>query len=287
MRKLIALLFLASLCLQSQDQKTEQKGEHTQHSSQYAPLASNKPKSASDTSENEGKQFQPKESPAPTIVNQITVNPKRRDHWDLIEICATCALALVGLVGLIFAFGTLKSTEKAANAARLNAQAVIDNERGWLEVSFGNIKLPKLVTPDILSIFCLFPHVTNRGKTVCKLTEMYITRTFNKSALGLPCPPIYDKTIESSFLSLDLPMFPESPLAPLDRKISMREVNRARSREEMLFVYGYVQYEIKGLPTETTKFTRFCFVYNLPGGYSPLPEGFLMPTGVSEYTKSI
>jgi hypothetical protein len=82
-------------------------------------------------------------------------------------------------------------------------------------------------------------------------------------------------------------MFPESPLAPLDLKISMREVNRARSREEMLFVYGYVQYEIKGLPTETTKFTRFCFVYNLPGGYSPLPEGFLMPTGVSEYTKSI
>ena len=177
-----------------------------------------------------------------------------------------------------------------AKAAQLTAQAVIDSERGWLQVTLGTIQLPTSIAPESLMVFFLFPTVTNKGKTVCRLTEMFLTKRFVKSRLDLPSSPVYEvkgcADSESSVLRDELILAPDFPLTPLGIGISMAEVLKVRDAVETLYVYGYVRYEISGLVSETTRLTRFCFHYHIPGGFTPLPEGFLMPTGLPEYTRA-
>jgi hypothetical protein len=177
-----------------------------------------------------------------------------------------------------------------AKAAQLTAQAVIDSERGWLQVTLGNVQLPTRIDPQSLMAFFLFPTVTNKGKTVCRLTEMFLTKRFVKSRLNLPSSPVYevkgDADSESSVLRDEIILVPDFPLTPLDIGISMREISKVRDAAETLYVYGYVRYEISGSVSQTTRFTHFCFHYHIPGGFNPLPEGFLMPTGLPEYTRA-
>jgi hypothetical protein len=178
-----------------------------------------------------------------------------------------------------------------ARAAHLTAQAVIDSERGWLQVTLGNVQLPTGIAPQSLMAFFLFPTVTNKGKTVCRLTEMFITKRFAKSRLDLPDSPVYEDKggadSETSVLRDEVILVPDFPLTPLGIEISMTEISRIRDAAETLYVYGYVRYEISGPAGQTTRFTRFCFHYHIPGGFNPLPEGFLMPTGLPEYTRAI
>jgi hypothetical protein len=219
-------------------------------------------------------------------------------------VIVTCLLAAVGLVQGYFLFRQARhlhthashfhdlaeSASNNAKAAQLTAQAIIDSERGWLQVTLGNIQLPARIDPQSLMAFFLFPTVTNKGKTVCRLTKMYITKGLAKSRLELPSSPVYEEKTgldsESSVLRDEVIMVPDFPLTPLDIGISMTEINRVRDAVETLYIYGYVSYEISGPLGQTTRFTRFCFHYHIPGGFNPLPEGFLMPTGLPEYTRA-
>lgn len=177
-----------------------------------------------------------------------------------------------------------------ARAAHLTAQAVIDSERGWLQVTLGNVQLPTRIDPQSLMAFFLFPTVTNKGKTVCRLTEMFIAKRFAKSRLDLPHSPVYEDkggaNSETSVLRDEVILVPDFPLTPLGIGISMTEISKVRDAAEALYIYGYVRYEISGPSGQTTRFTRFCFHYHIPGGFNPLPEGFLMPTGLPEYTRA-
>jgi hypothetical protein len=210
-----------------------------------------------------------------------------KDWWDYASVLANCGLVLFALVGSILAYMTVKSTKKAADAALLNAQAVIDSERAWILVTISReALLPEKINPTLLMAYFLSPTVVNRGKSVCKLTWMFVTKRIIKSTSQLPSDPDYSEIPESSVLRDELVLAPESPLTPLSIGISMSEIQRVREGNEALYVYGYVVYEIGAPTSERKKATRFCFVYNIPGGYSPLPEGFLMAAGLPNYTSA-
>ena len=217
----------------------------------------------------------------------LATTPPAKDMWDYASVLANCGLVVFALVGSILAYLTVRSTKKAAEAALMNAQAVIDSERGWIQVTIGSqFQLPRQLDPNLLMAYFLFPTVANRGRSVCKLTRMFITKRVLNSTSTLPSDPDYTETPESSVLRDELVLAPESPLTPLNIGISMGEIRRVRQKGGVLYVYGYVLYEISAPTSEREKATRFCFVYNIPGGFSPLPEGFLMAAGVPNYTLS-
>jgi hypothetical protein len=287
MHRLPIWAFAVCVGLQCHAQDKGTEGQPAHQTNQIGPSTSIPQKPTHPEGQTKGGQLQPNESPCSPVINETGIVPIGKDRWDKAGTVAACVLALLGLVGLRFAYGTLKSTENAADAARLNAQAVIDSERGWVEVTIkSDVTLPPVIDPYSLVVLFVFPTVNNRGKTVCKLTKMYISKTFAVSILNLPSKPVYTENRGSSVLNQELLMFPNSPISPLDIGISMDEINRVRMTKEVLYVYGYALYEINGLPGETSKYTRFCFCYNIPGGYSPLPEGFLMPVGIPSYTET-
>jgi hypothetical protein len=210
-----------------------------------------------------------------------------KDAWDYASVLANCGLVLFALIGSILAYMALRSTQKAADAALLNAQAVIESERGWIQVTISSqAQLPAQLSPNLLTAYFLSPTVVNRGKSVCKLTRMFVTKRVINSTSTLPSNPDYTETPESSVLRDELVLAPESPLTPLSIGISMGDIRRVRAGSEVLYVYGYALYDISAPTSEKQKTTRFCFVYNIPGGFSPLPEGFLMAAGVPNYTSS-
>jgi hypothetical protein len=87
------------------------------------------------------------------------------------------ALVLVGIAGIITAIYTLRtirqqtrSTEKSAKAALLNAQAVINAERAWLDIDL----LP--VRPGESGLYCF--RVWNHGKTPGFVTGRLLGRGY-------------------------------------------------------------------------------------------------------------
>jgi len=201
------------------------------------------------------------------------------------------AWAVILTLGAIVwqAFETRRSVNAARDAAKaslLNARAIVDSERAWVEVTVkSGTTLPQTIPANQLAIWAFFPTVTNSGRTVCRLTGMFIGKRFARSPQELPAIPNYSEA-GASILNAELLLFPDSPQSPLDIKLSMEEVWRVRNSQDSLYIYGYVQYEIPMDSRNPQRQTRFIFVYNIPAGFSALPEGFLVPVGLPEYNRA-
>lgn len=183
------------------------------------------------------------------------------------------------------ALKTAQTAERAADAALLSAQAIIDNERGWIQVICKAI-LPQASQIPVGASYVLFPTVTNQGKTVCHITQMFITKRVVPNDSSLPPRPDFADDVGSSSLLEKLLCVPQSPLTPLGIPISREEIIQARQTRAQLFIYGFVAYEIAGKKGETSRFTRFIFRWHNYHSTSAMPEGFLMPTGCHEYSSA-
>ena len=200
-------------------------------------------------------------------------------NWvDYIYIGASLLIAVTTLVLAGIAWTQAKAAQASAEAARLNAQAVIDSERAWLVVEIG--QLPDIVPkPNEVEILWLAPHIKNYGKTTARIEKISIRQHQIPTKDTLPPEPEY---LEETTVNFVLP--PQVWARPWQLGIPTSDFYAIRQETISLYFYGYVDYKDLG---KEQRQTRFCFRYIVQSGFSPEPSGFYPALNVPEpYTRS-
>jgi hypothetical protein len=165
-------------------------------------------------------------------------------------------------------------TRKAANAALLNAKAVINSERPWVIVKAEPSSYKK-------GGFILTGAV--RGRTPARIVEIYSHRTFVDQPDNLPPSPKYELPV----------IAPKEPLLGDGESFKIAEVNPAALVDEewkakhpnfnsnqFLCFYGIVRYEdCVATGQEKLHETRWCF------SYFAMEDNDLHPIGPEEYCR--
>jgi len=190
------------------------------------------------------------------------------------------ALVLITGGAVWYAKETLKDLKvqtsnagKIAEAALLNAQAVINSERPWVLVTAER--------SEKIGNFLI--KATIKGRTPARITEIYSHRVFVNLPDNLPPSPKYDSPV----------IAPKEPLLGDGESFKIVEVNptflvdeawRAQHPNfapyQFLCFYGIVRYE-DCLATDAKKMheTRWCFSYFAEG------DRDLHPVGPEEYCR--
>lgn len=200
--------------------------------------------------------------------------------WDLYW--PTCALVVVGAVATVTALRTLKGLEeqtgiskRAADAAFLNAQAMINAERPWI-----------VVTAEIRTSGDLVLLATNAGRTPAEVLAHPTKCEMENSVDDLPVPAEYGLEIlvhRKLLLPQEEHEIYRYPLGIIMSENVQMLAEIAESRKRFV-VYGKVRYldvlaETNRNPyliPDSSHETRFCYWYNpalskmLVGG----PEGY-------------
>lgn len=176
MRKYLAVfvLALAVVPLQADDQANQtQQASHSGKPSRPVPAIA--PQQASSQS------VQPAQENHVDADVRIVAAPEK-DRYDKAAFWATLALVFVGFAGIGVGVGTLlilkrqtKATEDAANAALLNAQALIKAERAWImaDLEWPNSSKPTQTVNNSGEPITSVPFLLrcfNEGKTPCWIT---------------------------------------------------------------------------------------------------------------------
>ena len=221
------------------------------------------------------------------------------NNWPLIA---------VAVWGILVAIGTLKvikrqtkATEIAADAARLNAQAVINSERPWIVVTVR----PNPATEDT---FIFQAH--NRGRTPAQFISGNAEKRFVDRPGNMPIPPIYcnecerpNNTLMMPTTEFDIP-FPgldidsfldsgEKPTAafavyPPTGAVNPESIRESRSLAEkmlstndVLMFYGRIIYrDVLNRGNDSIHETRWCYAY-FTNGKRLLTDG---PEEYNSYT---
>jgi hypothetical protein len=197
-----------------------------------------------------------------------------KDWWDRIYICFTGILIAVGIFGVRAAYKTLKAIEaqnahieKSANAALLNAQAVINSERPWI-----------IVLPEKSNNGYRFRAI-NSGRTPADVISYSAEAVCMNSVKELPTEPVYG--VEHKLLPKMLTPKDDSELLTIENFVdAVDECRRAEDRTTFpptgtkipvfyfRVVYTSPLYSARtegndGLPPYET---RMCFYYSLHTG---------------------
>jgi hypothetical protein len=210
----------------------------------------------------------------PMIVN---IPPPAPTPWlmhERIAWGANIVLAVLGYVGIMIALSVLKKIERqtrssetaataaalSAQAALLNAQAVIDAERPWLLIS---------VEPSVGQENAFIVTVTNRGLTPASIAATSEQIRIAVDETHLPAAPEYDKSE------------PTPPLVPIilvpGETSGIKTFSREEARgvcesderfkkvenwDEKIFIYGKVIYrDLIAPPDKQTHETSWCCWY--------------------------
>jgi hypothetical protein len=207
---------------------------------------------------------------APYAQNDRTTNESKSYFSRLFspENLPNIALVVVGIGGIITAICTLRliktqtiDTGIAANAALLNAQAVINTERPWLVVSVHS-------DPYLANGF--FFRITNKGRTPANVVSAYREQKIVDLPDRLRIPPEYSSPMYSPEDNLivadgkweDRPSF--NPEAVISNPAGAREA--FENAAQFLCFYGQVTYrdsfgQRSGDSGE--HYTRWCYVYDV------------------------
>jgi hypothetical protein len=210
----------------------------------------------------------------PMVVN---IPPPAPTPWlmhERIAWGANIVLAVLGYVGIMIALSILKKIERqtrssetaataaslSAQAALLNAQAVIDAERPWLLIS---------VEPSLGQENAFIVTVTNRGLTPASIAATSEQIRIAVDETHLPAAPEYDKSE------------PTPPLVPIilvpGETSGIKTFSREEARgvcesderfkkvenwDEKIFIYGKVIYrDLIAPPDKQTHETSWCCWY--------------------------
>lgn len=194
-------------------------------------------------------------------------------HWYLL---ATIIGVGGGIVGLIFLIVQTMATKKAANAALLNAQAVINAERPWITITVEQSQSDSQVFIFVATI---------KGRTPARIITGDATHEFIADVFKLKSPPVYDSPIlePPETLLVDKETFNIYPVGV--NPVSIIEQRKMTSLIDgaNLFVvfYGRLVYEDM-FPKDGRGYepheTRWCYVYSIG-------DKRLKPTGPEEYRR--
>jgi hypothetical protein len=220
-----------------------------------------------------------------------------RDAYDWLVFVCSLVLAFVGIGGVIVAVCTLKkvelqteATKDAANAARdsaegarLNAQAVINAERGRLLFEIEKRQDATFPGVGVFSVFAV-----NYGRVPAQILGYAPYRqdivNFPKD---LPVPPLYEPlTVPSRrFLApngkcLIAEATPAQGMT--EDAVRLAESGGISINDQSRIIYGYVSY-MDGISDEV-RFSRYC--YRLDKSQFRVIGGSLIPEGPPEYNES-
>jgi len=206
----------------------------------------------------------------------VSVASSRLEYAGLF---ATLALVVAGFWGIKIAIRTVKAADKAAQAALLNAQAVIYTERPWLIVEDlgGNPRIfkPNFVTNDLPPTIiddhadCAF-YVKNYGRTpavvVAQKSELQIS--YSRKT---PLKSTFFENIEP----IDPYVFPQDTarmeLARLASNLTSTIKVQMDNDVTFLWLCGYIRYRDSVPQAKVVEYeTRFCYVYHEGKGGNPV-----------------
>jgi hypothetical protein len=203
---------------------------------------------------------------APVDVNPISVN---KDKLDWAYVLFGFLLVVVGGLQLWL--------------LKQNANAILNSERARLFVTIG--PLPDfIIDPNKVQIMWLHPTVQNHGRTPATITKMRLRAQQVSSVDGLPQEPIYDIQGNTEIRRFDgETLFPPNvTVSILTVGINAHDFVQIRQGASFLYLYGVVEYQDIA---KRAFYTRFCFLYHVPGGFNPIPEGFVFG-GPSAYNRA-
>jgi hypothetical protein len=233
-----------------------------------------------------------------------------KDWMDKLNWLLSAILVVIGVCGVLYARKTLKAIEgqlteiraagkqtdqmikhagTQAGAAVLNAQYVIDTERGWLSITMGDVKLPYKDIPADSEVW-FSPRVMNIGKNQTHITKMYLRARYCTSIREFRVPPLYEnepdppedgssRLFGAKLFEENVMVVPNATMMPIRVKTTGQELRQLTDGgNTKLFVYGYVEYRTIGHPTCTT---GFCLQYHIPGAITDALEG--LPLGWAIY----
>jgi hypothetical protein len=186
----------------------------------------------------------------------------------------TGTIALATLIYVFFTFRLWRATNQSAraanasaDAAKLSAEALVNSERAWV---LGDVigRLPDF-TPDPSRVEILWVYVPlkNFGKTVARITKISTRQYQLPKTKQQPLPP------DPEYVDHDTCDFVLAPNATFISTvgISASDFIAIRRGEVVLYIFGFVDYLILG---GDRRQSRFCYIYHVPGGFNPNPEGF-------------
>jgi hypothetical protein len=162
------------------------------------------------------------------------------------------------------------ANEKSANAAKLNAEALVNSMRAWIvvdKISPPPEMLMPQPSPAQLMVMTFVFRFRNCGKTIARVKEGRIRFHTVETSKGLPPIPEYG-------LKSNLPEIPGGMVIVPDETfqgraflegnmLSEEQIAAIKQHTLSLYVYGFFAYQdFQGNDHEL----RFCYVYRFPTG---------------------
>jgi hypothetical protein len=175
----------------------------------------------------------------------------------------TAVIAAATVVYAILTKRLLNTTKQSADAAKLNAQAVLDSERPWVDV---------VVVPNKDRPGCFFFRAVNKGRTPAKLSSGDVVLDLRSRPDDLPVPPKYDHSPffapNERFLangeSFDIHVTSAEQNTGVDAEGRIKARPVTADPLVFLCVFGRIVYEgaLCRSSTGNAKYeTRFCYAY--------------------------
>jgi hypothetical protein len=215
------------------------------------------------------------------------ISPESWPNWLLVG---------VGAVGTWLALRSLRVGEKAAQAAQLNAQAVIDAERAWVLIPQEKIQSPYLspweqesVSPsDLRLTHCIF-WIKNGGKTPAKIImEMYEMQIGDSRVTPPAADRVYNLATSKGFNPY---LIPQDEITPREAGLMTGVVTPSehkmikQDKIKFLWLCGFIRYQdvFNAQKKEQEHETRFCYLWET---HMNTPEPFWHVAGPAEYNKT-
>ncbi len=171
-------------------------------------------------------------------------------------------LILVGIGGIWAALRTLGTIKR-------QIEIQISGERSWVLVDPGNIPDDFEPVPDRVAFLEVRPIIKNYGKTPAHITRVGISEDKVPATGKLQPEPQYKYE-----QSVDIMLPPDLPIQPLRILIPQADFIDVRQGDPTLYVYGFIDYIDLG---DKPRKSKFCFVYNVPSGFTSFKRGFYIP----------
>jgi len=158
---------------------TQQNAQPNKHVAKPSPSPT--PSTSEDATQNTANQKSADIATNPNVHAIRIVSYPPRSAGETVALLCTILLTVAGVIGIIVAICTLRTLEKqaeaakiSADAAKLNAQAVINSERAWIEIDLGapEPEEPDENGDDDYSRYSI--QVENRGRTVAHIKDCLI-----------------------------------------------------------------------------------------------------------------
>src|ERR1700732_1168414 len=177
-----------------------------------------------------------------------------RDRVDILIVSFTAIIALAAIVQLFFLIRAANAARDAAEAARMNSEALISSERAWIFIEEAEIVSSHRGQRPVWEAL---PILENHGKTVARVIKISSTMSVLQTT-----EPVYEH--EQTF---NFTVYPTGKTKPIRFGIDMENFNAAQSGMLRLWLYGKVEYVDF---QERKRESGFCLMYH-PVGVGPKP----------------